>query len=276
MPDFSEFRGLLREATKQALGGQPVGLLLSGGTDSLTVLWSLLDLGADVRCYTFRLERVVSGDSRAAALAAKTWGVPLREVVIPYVAEDALQEEVTRLVRAIGTGRKTAVECTWPFLHVVPEVRESCVFCGLNADDLWGSARSVAVRYSADPAGFTSQRRQVMADPRSSAWAYIGGLFTQAGKRLFSPYRSVAVIDYLLRFSWTDLNRPKQKMPAVRAFADRYSEAAIYRRNDNLQCGSGVREYLARLLVCPETNPWGARTQAALYRRYLGGGAGAR
>ena len=50
-----ELRDLLKAAVKKDLPDEPVALLFSGGTDSLTVLWTLLDLGVEVHAYTFRL-----------------------------------------------------------------------------------------------------------------------------------------------------------------------------------------------------------------------------
>ena len=34
-------------------------------------------------------------------------------------------------------------------------------------------------------------------------------------------------------------------MPAIIAFADRFKELPIYRHDDNMQCGSRLREHLA-------------------------------
>jgi len=54
-------------------------------------------------------------------------------------------------------------------------------------------------------------------------------------------------------------------MPAVLGFEDEFRKVPIYRRNDNLQCGSGVREHVARLLACSEVNERGRRSAAKLY-----------
>ena len=71
----------------------------------------------------------------------------------------------------------------------------------------------------------------------------------------------------MLGYTWADLNRPRQKMPAVVAFSDRFAETAIYRRNDNMQCGSGIREHLGQLLDDQGVNRWGCLSAAALYQQ---------
>ncbi|MGD9099374.1 MAG: hypothetical protein PVF45_02760, partial [Anaerolineae bacterium] len=194
---------------------------------------------------------------------------PHEAVVIPHKSTADLAGEVGRLAARIGH-RKTHVECTWPFLYVAPVVVERQVWCGLNADDLRGSARGVAIRYGKDPPAFRRKRRELMRDPATSAWQHIEMVFADHGKELVSPYRDSEVVDFLLRFSWQELNRPKQKMPALLSFADEFRKAAVYRRNDNLQCGSGIREYAARMLADPVVNVRNRKSMAGLYKD-LGG-----
>jgi len=249
---FEAFRAILRDVIAEQLGSdsKPVALLFSGGTDSLVILWTLLDLEVRVVCYTFKLEQNESEDFKAAQLACKTWNTPLIEVTIPYQSTTNLLTELRQLIGWMQTDRKTAIECTWPFTYIVPRIKEEQVWCGLNADDLWGSSREMAIRYSKKPEEFQAKRLALLVDPYTAAWYYIERLFTESSPRkvLLSPYRHPRVIEYLLSFNWRELNRPKQKMPAYTAFEKEFSQAPIWRKNDNLQCGSGIREYLARLL----------------------------
>ena len=72
-------RPLLKEVVAGDLDGkEAVALFFSGGTDSLTVLWTLLDLGADVRCYVFALPRQERGDVAVASVAAALHHLPPR------------------------------------------------------------------------------------------------------------------------------------------------------------------------------------------------------
>jgi asparagine synthetase B (glutamine-hydrolysing) len=264
--DGAEFRQRLRAFTEANLTGEPVALLFSGGTDSLTVLWSLLDCGITPHCYTFRLERKVSDDSKVARIAAETFGVPLTEIVIPHRGPATLLEEVRSVVQAIGSARKTHVECSFPFWHLAQQISEPVIFTGIGADDLWGSAKSVAIKYGKDPAGFNQSRHKIIADPSTSAIKQINGLLNH---RMILPYREPSVTDFMLQFSWSALNRPKQKMLAVQGFSDEYQRAAIYRRNNNLQVGSGIREYLAMILQTPEIRRYKNVQQA--YKALLSG-----
>lgn len=266
--DGQHFRKLLRNYTQSNLTGEPVALLFSGGTDSLTVLWSLLDCGVTPHCYSFRLERVISEDSKAARKAADLFNAPLTEIVIPHQEPDALVPDLQQLVQEIGSPRKTHVECAFPFAYLRHRISEPVIFSGIGADDLWGSAKSVAIKYGKDPQGFTQSRRKVVADPSTSAIKQIDKLLNH---RIRTPYRDPAVIKFMLQFSWHQLNRPKQKMLAVQGFAEEFSRAPIYRRNSNLQVGSKVREYLARVLTVPPFTQYRQPQQA--YKQLLMSGA---
>jgi len=74
---LKNFRNILQQVIARDAPDQPVALLFSGGTDSLTVLWSLLDLGIKVTCYTFHLSYFISRDVLASKKACNYWKVPL-------------------------------------------------------------------------------------------------------------------------------------------------------------------------------------------------------
>ena len=268
---MNEFRRLLTAAVERRLppAGETVALCFSGGTDSLCVLWSLIDLKASVRAYTFHLEGRESNDARVARLAAAAYGVDHVELVIGHQTPAELAGDVAALVRRIGSARKTHVECTWPFTHLSAAVEERTVFCGLNADDLWGTSASDMIRYRRDPAGFRRAREARMAEPTTSAWAFISGLFADLGKTLHSPFRDPDVVAWFLLQEHAALNRPKQKTPAREGYAACFRAAPVWRPNDTLQCGSGIREYMARMLDDPRVNAGRATRVQALYRGWL-------
>lgn len=265
--DGAEFRCLLREVVAGQLDGrEQVALLFSGGTDSLTVLWTLLDLGADVSCHVFRLRSVRSADSKVARIAADAWNVPLAVVVPPEQSLTRLARNVGQVVRLIGSSRKTHVEVMWACWHLFRNVGRGLVFTGLQADTLYGSSRSMAIRCSKmTAASFAARRRELLARPGQEGLAQARRLAAGLGKELCVPYADEKVRDFILRFPWRELNRPRQKMPAVLGFKQEFRRVPVYRRNDNLQCGSGVREHMARLRGDPAINKRGWKSMAKLY-----------
>lgn len=268
---MSEFRRLLVAACKRLWDGNIPGLLFSGGSDSLSVLWSLLELGARPVCYTFHLQGQRHADVVVSEKVARAEGLQHEVVIIPRdVAR--LERDVRELVRRTGGARKTHIQCLYPLLHLTPAIAERQVFTGLNADDWWGTAASDAINCSKNRAEFDRRRRKRQADPKTSGWQFWDALMTEQGHELCCPYRDPAVVKYLLSKSWPELNKPRQKAPLAEGFTAEFQRHKCWRKNDNLQCGSGIREWHDVLLKEP-VNKLGRTRVQDLYRDILEGRA---
>lgn len=251
--DGLEFRQLLQATIPQGI--TKAALLFSGGTDSLTILWTLLDKGIEVTCYTFRLKQVISRDSKAAKRAARHWGVKQILVAVPHQLAPELSVDVQHVTRLIQSPRKTHVEVMWGYWHLFKRVKEQVVFSGLQADTLYGSSKSMAIKYSkASRQVFASARRKLLSNQGQEGYQQAYKIAAHFNKEFYTPYTDSEIRDFMLRFTWSELNRPKQKMPAVLGFNKEFASIPIYRRNDNMQCGSGVREYMRQLLTLPENS----------------------
>ena len=62
---------------------EKVAVMFSGGLDSLSVLLSALELGYEVKLYTFHLKGVISKDLETARKVSKYYNLKLQEVTIP-------------------------------------------------------------------------------------------------------------------------------------------------------------------------------------------------
>ena len=267
----SEFRARITASVTALWDGTPPALLFSGGTDSLTVLWSLLEVGARPTCYTFHLEGTRHADLVVSEQVAAADGLDHRVVTIPRNIKQ-LEADCRSIVNRFGTARKTHVQCLYPMLHIAPEVTEQQVFTGLNADDWWGSAKSDAINCAKDPEEFDKRRAKRQADPTTSGFAFWNKLFAGLGHELCCPYRDRALVRWMLSKTWPELMRPKQKQPAVEGYREEFVRHACYRLNDNLQCGSGIREWHDVLLSQP-CNTRGRKSVAGLYRDMMEGRA---
>lgn len=244
----------LRELIKQHFQKEiqnmnDVALLFSGGTDSLTCLFSLLDMGIKPKLYSFHLEGVIHKDIEVSQKVAQYY-YDLDHVIIEIKKDiDQLQKDVKYIIKTFNVTRKTNVQCTYPFLYVLPYIKEKYVVSGLCADDLYGTAKSVIIKCSKDKSKFDETRRKIFNNPYSSAYQPIKELIENIhNKKFVTPYRSPEIIEYFMRFSWEELNKPKQKQIALDAFNDYFSKQKIYRKNSNFQVGSGIREWHNELL----------------------------
>jgi asparagine synthetase B (glutamine-hydrolysing) len=238
----------MQSISNQITDRNSVALLFSGGTDSLTCLFSLLELGIKPILYSFHLENTIHKDIEVSEQVADFYQLPHNIVKIKEDIEQ-LQKDVCYLIKEYQISRKTNVQCTYPFLHVLPHIKENNVVTGLCADDLYGTAKSVVMKASKDKNILDKIRVKTFSDLNSSAYRSIKemteGTFS---KKLIAPYRDSIIIDYFMKFSWEEMHKPKQKQLALNAFEDYFSKQKIYRKNSNLQVGSKIREWHDELL----------------------------
>lgn len=245
----TEFRSLLRTIIREAIPQEyvRVALLFSGGTDSLTCLFTLLDLGIKPILYTFFLENYHSEDAKASEAISKLYDLEQVFIIIPQDRKK-LEDDVVELIKELKIYRKTHVQVCYPFLYILPEIKEQFVLTGLSSDSLYGTPASMAINFKNDKEGFDSRRKAILSNPESDCFRPLTDLAKFFGKELVAPYRDKRILDFFLNFAWKELNRPKQKWLSILAFREHYEKYAIYRRNSNLQVGSRIREWHNELL----------------------------
>ncbi|MGG0667875.1 asparagine synthase-related protein [Lederbergia citrisecunda] len=227
---------------------ESVALLFSGGVDSLTCLFSLLEIGIKPSLYTFYLEGKPNNDLYYSEKVASIFNLKHNVIMIPYDIEQ-LENHVKYIVSSLPVDRKTNVQCVFPFLYLLPEIKEQYVVTGLCADDLYGSTKGVAIKGSKNKSVFDKIREKSRNNPNASAYLPIKTLVEDDhNKTLVAPYRDKNVFDYFMSKSWSELNKPKQKQVAIDVYSKYFNAHDIYRRNSSLQVESGIREYHNELI----------------------------
>ena len=204
-----------------------VAILFSGGLDSLSLLLSCLDIGIKPVLYTFFLESYESSDIKSSRNIAKIFGLKLIE--IPF-----------------NTYKKSAVQCVHPFLYAEKLIKEKYVLSGLCADDLYGTSKHMSI-LSKNYEEFQRKRLDIISDETSSGYRYIKSIFHN--KIFIAPYKECRkLIDYFMSLDYKSMNSPKQKYVTYSAYRNVIDRYKLYRRNENLQCASKIREYHDSLL----------------------------
>lgn len=244
-----DLKRLLKKAIQQPIEDkESVALLFSGGTDSLTCLFSLLELGIKPTLYTFFLEGKPNKDLEYSKRVSQHYSLEHVIIEIPYSLAD-LEEKVVYITKNLPVDRKTNVQCMFPFLYVIPKVKERFIVSGLCADDVYGTAKSVAIKGAKDKKAFDLIREKTRSSFNSSAYLPIKKYIEEIHEKTFiAPYRNQEVYDYFMQKSWAELNKPKQKQIAIDSFSDYFGAQDIYRKNSNLQVESGIREYHNELI----------------------------
>lgn len=239
-----------------------VAILFSGGLDSLSLLLSCMDIGIKPVLYTFYLESYESNDIKSSRTIADAFNLDLVEVPIKENIE-SLIKDVDYIVRTFKTYKKTAVQCIYPFLYVQPLIKEKCVISGLCADDLYGSSKHMSI-LSKDIEKFNQERIKKVNDETSSGYKYIKSVFSD--KLFVAPYKECdELIKYFLNLTYKDMNSPKQKNTTYIVYKAEIDKYNLYRKNENLQCASKIREFHDSLLET-ELNYNNSKIVTPLYR----------
>jgi asparagine synthetase B (glutamine-hydrolysing) len=221
-----------------------VALLLSGGVDSLSCGAAAQALGKRVHAYTFQLLGEPSADSLSAARAASRlgWAYTLIDVPTCFLEQDFLT-----LARRWHCTTKTQFECTFPFLYVIPSIRERVVLSGICADGHYGLSRKAMQHWRTPKARFDQFRATYFAQANPAGLVQLRALCVAYGRTLVAPYLDLALSAYLRTFDWDTLNRPHQKMPALSAYPDVFRLVGR-RPHQNLQLVAGIDTLFTSLL----------------------------
>lgn len=243
-----------------------VAVLLSGGMDSLSVLLSCLDLGIRPTLYTFYLKSHISNDIKSSRKISKCFNLPLVEIEINDDDINKLEADVEYIIKTFKVKKKTAVQCIYPFLYVVPEIKEKYVLSGLCADDLYGTIMSIT-RHRKEPEVFNELRNMRVNNQEASYYKQIKELHLMYNKTFISPYKECNdIIEYLLPMSYDEMNKPKVKNILYIEYKDEIDTHSLYRPGIGLQVCSKVREQHDKLLAT-DLNTGDFKSVVAIYNR---------
>lgn len=248
MTDVPDVASLLE--TELADVPEPCAVALSGGIDSASVLFALLELGKDVRAYTFVPEGHVSTDYAIAKSICEQFSVPWDPVLLP-TSIDRLKRDLWWVVHETGFESATDVECTWPFLYLFDQMDEPALVTGAAADGHFVLSREARINgLHESVASMDEFRRDLFATDEYAQEATLRDLArTRFGLAEFRvPYSTSAFVSAFMGTSHEQLNQPNQKQPIRDAYPMRMSTFQN-RRHTNLHLGdSRIRETVERLL----------------------------
>lgn len=226
-------------------------LMLSGGVDSATILFALLEAGRTPHCLTFQVGDRTSNDVRVASSMCQRFG--LRHTIV-RIAPDLLRDDVAQVLcmvdwTKVERVKKTIVQCVHPFLYLCRAMTSDMAFTGIQGDSFFLTDRkSNVARHAHGEEYVWGWRRSYAADPVYSDY-HIGDVAQRVyGKTLVDVYDWPWWAWWIQHYSTALTNTPKTKWAAVRIFEDYWRKGAWFREPDRFQIGSGLRELHDTLL----------------------------
>lgn len=250
-------RRLLLDALAAEVPEKAVAVALSGGVDSTSVLLALRELGKDVTAYSFTLRDRVSSDFALARKNARALGVPFVPVFLPNDVP-TLRANVEELIGRWGLRKKTAIECAWPYLHLLSVVTQPVLVTGAAADGHFGVSKKAMIHYRDTVAKLDGYRRSLFDDPDYAQAKTVGKIGAARGVRVAVPWRNRKIVDAFLGTTWEQVNKPRQKEPIRASYPTELARLDVMKLHTNLQLGdSGIAEHFEKLLRVPDLNPGG-------------------
>ena len=223
-----------------------VGILLSGGVDSLSLAFGAHRLGKKITAYTFHLEGDKSYDAIKAEEACEIFGWNCKTVVIK---PDRLKKDFILLAKQYDCRKKTQFECTFPFLYVFPRITQFNVITGIGADGYYGVSKKAILHYKEPKSLFDSFRDKYFAPYNVTGFRQIEQLSKEYSKNLVHPYiYHQEVVDYFYQYDWYQLNTPHQKQIVRDAYSYEFSKIGKVKEHINLQLGSNIDHLFETLL----------------------------
>ena len=257
-----ELKQIFINVIKKQLGDDSnVGLMLSGGIDSASILYALFELDVNVHPYTFYLEGYESNDLISSQKLADKYDLDLTIVEIPT---DTILSDFKKLYQ-YGCYKKTHFETKIHYLHLSSKVKESLLFYGVNADYWYGLIMNMVVNGRDNPQKFNMLREKRWGEHHSTEYKLDKIIMNQYNKiKLIDPYACKEVYDYFMQFDWEFLNKPYSKWMIVEAFKEYFVNDGC-RKHSNFQIESGMREHCKKFVDDPNINVNNKKSPVGVY-----------
>lgn len=193
----------------------PLPIATSGGIDSSALTLAARDAGKEPIIVSFTLADRESSDFVAARTLASHFGFEFRPVILP-VDTDVICGDVIRLIRRYGARRKTAIECLWPYLHVLETLKSlnySSLLTGNAADGHFALSRKAILRYGvrASKEQFQLFRQHFFGNPESAQIGFLHRIYGSEGLQIHTPWFNPSVFPLFEDCTWDEVNKPRQK-----------------------------------------------------------------
>lgn len=265
--DANKFRDICIRRIEEIDPQKDAALALSGGTDSMTALFAMIETGRKPECYTFYMTGYPSKDLKSSRFACKYFGLNLHEIAVPSDV-DGIYADIQRVLPYCEYPKKTIVQCMIPWLYIYPAMSEKLIINGIGGDDFYGTQRKVNVEYAKSGDKGIIQYRRFYGHYLEYSEGNILRLAGTYGKVNIGFYDSKEMEDFLLEFSFRAINKPFAKYPSVLAWTDYYKKAGFYRDqiDHSYQINSKLRDYHDRLLTS-KYNVAGNKSVVGIYNR---------
>jgi asparagine synthetase B (glutamine-hydrolysing) len=248
--NYREFHELfVKSVAANLIPNKEVGLAMSGGIDSMSVFFALLELNHPFECYTFYQDGIESDDYLSSVKYCKQFNIPLNVIKLPSDV-DSVYNDVKEVIPYCGLKlKKTKVETLRPLMYLFKESKHDTILNGSSGDDYQPYKRAVNVLYQkgGDELVLLYGYRR---NTNFHADAY--DELSQSMARTFNIefvncYSDPNIESYFLQFSLADLLKPHKHL-VTSAFQNEFDSVGGFRKHSSYQVNAKITNVHDELL----------------------------
>lgn len=224
-------------------------LYLSGGVDSTTILFSLLDNGFKPTCYTFHLSGEVTKDNIVAKKLCSDNGLKLIDIEIEK-SEDSFVDTIKYLATEFDTYRKTRIQCLYPFKFMIEKLKSDGIdnmLIGFAGDDIAGKNRWHRFDYKEDQPGMielSKRDRWNSFNDQTGADSFIYDLHKRNNINLEDPFfLNKKLANFVIDLKWSIINKPYAKGLYIKSYSEYWNKSNIFPISESLQTVGGIKSW---------------------------------
>ena len=222
-----------------------VAVGLSGGKDSHTILFALLEMGITPVAYSLRVEDVYSTDFKVAKNTCLQLGIKFNEVIIPKVIDT---KKFVDFIVKYERVNKVDAECYWPIQLMLEQVTEPVLLLGITAGVMVPLSKKACIHFK--------NNHDKLNEWREKDWKYTTTpdmiCLDKMGKEhnilVKDPFFNRAILDWFKQQSWKSLHTPNQKQVLVDMFPTMFAQVKTTPQTSMQVGDSGIREVYEQLL----------------------------
>jgi len=262
-----ELKRILREDVALLDKDKPVALLLSGGVDSTTLLFMLLEEGYTVNAYTFRLKDIMSTDCKIARKTCETFNVNFNEILLDFDDPDVLYEGIKDLRIKYNLVKKTETECSYIMKKAFDDIKEDQIITGHCSDGHFVLSKKGMIHYKHNLELMQKYKIKLFSNKNYGQKDTLNQMVVEYNKVIMMPYTNMEVYDLLFPYTWDELNKPKQKQIIRNIYPDLLQKTNI-KTHVNFQLGdSGIADKIRDTLIGSKYNKLNHKNPVGIYNR---------
>ena len=240
---MNELKQLFMLSMRRCVGNASrVAVALSGGKDSHTILFALLEMGITPVAYSLHVEDNESTDYKVAKRTCEQLNVEFHEVIFP---KHINRQRLIDLIVKFNRTSKVDVEVYLPLFYMLDVIKEDLVLVGITAGVMLPLSKKACIHFKNDPVALNQWR--------DKDWEYVTkkdfiDLNNYSHIVVRDPFYDEDILAWFKQQTWKSLHTPNQKQVLIDMFPTMFAQVKTTPQTSMQVGDSGIREVYEQLL----------------------------